>query len=165
MDQPEAKGPITMQKKMRRSDRAVAESEAKEILSRGEYGVLSTVSADGQPYGVPVSYSYAGDAIYFHCAVEGHKLDNIQANPRVSFCVVGRTEVIPADFGTHYESVIVFGSAAEVTGAEKVEGLLELVKKYSPDYIPAGLQEIEKSGAKAKVYKITVETITGKAKK
>jgi uncharacterized protein len=74
-----------MARTMRRADRAIPESEAQEILQAGEYGVLSTVSADGQPYGVPVSYSYAGDVIYFHCAVEGRKLENLSGNNKVSF--------------------------------------------------------------------------------
>jgi len=150
---------------MRKSDRAIPDSEARQILHQGEYGILSTVSAAGQPYGVPFSYSLSGDVIYIHGAVEGHMLENITANNRVSFCVVGKTEVLPAEFGTRYESVIVFGKADEVTGAEKQKGLLELVKKYSPEYIQAALQEIEKAGNDVKVFKITVEAITGKAKK
>src|SRR5512139_1817387 len=110
---------------MRKKDRAVSEDEAKGILLKGEYGILSTVSPDGQPYGVPLNYSYTGDGIYFHCAVEGHKLENIQANNKVSFCVVGQTEVLPEKFSTKYESVIVFGEASEVTGDEKHKGLIE----------------------------------------
>ena len=43
-----------------------------------------------QPYAVPLSYVFHDQCIYFHCATEGHKLDNIRANPAVSFCVVGQ---------------------------------------------------------------------------
>jgi nitroimidazol reductase NimA-like FMN-containing flavoprotein (pyridoxamine 5'-phosphate oxidase superfamily) len=150
---------------MRRKDRAIPDSEAKEILAKGEYGVLSTVSPEGQPYGVPLNYSYTGDAIYFHCAVEGHKLANMQANKKVSFCVVGKTEVLPDKFGTKYESVIVFGEAREVDGDEKQQGLVELVKKYSPGFIKEGLEYIEKGGDKTRVYKISTESITGKARR
>lgn len=60
---------------MRRKDRLLTEKEAKEILSEGEYGVLSTIGEDGYPYGVPVNYVYLNDSIYFHCAADvGHKL-------------------------------------------------------------------------------------------
>ena len=154
-----------MERKLRRTDRAISESEAHEILRTGEYGILSTVSGDGQPYGVPVSYSYTGKAIYFHCAVEGHKLDNLSSNNRVSFCVVGRTEVLPDKFATRYESAIVFGKAFEVTAEEKQAGLLELLKKYSPGFIDKGLPYIRHDGEKSRVYKIVVESMTGKAKK
>jgi nitroimidazol reductase NimA-like FMN-containing flavoprotein (pyridoxamine 5'-phosphate oxidase superfamily) len=154
-----------MERKIRRIDRAISESEAIEILQKGEYGILSTVSADGQPYGVPVSYSYTEDGIYFHCAVEGHKVDNLTGSNKVSFCVVGKTEVLPAQFGTKYESVIVFGEAFEVTAADKHKGLLELLKKYSPEFIEEGRRYIESAGGKTRVYKIVVESITGKSRK
>lgn len=154
-----------MERKIRRADRALPESAAKEILRAGEYGVLSTVSGDGQPYGVPVSYSYTGDVIYFHCAVEGHKLENLSGNNQVSFCVVGKTRVLPDKFATNYESVIVFGRAYEVTDDEKHKGLLEILKKYSPDFIDKGLRYIEGDGPKARVYKIVIEAMTGKSRK
>jgi nitroimidazol reductase NimA-like FMN-containing flavoprotein (pyridoxamine 5'-phosphate oxidase superfamily) len=154
-----------MERKIRRADRAIPDSEAKEILQAGEYGILSTVSEDGQPYGVPVSYSYTGDVIYFHCAVEGHKLDNLSGNNKVSFCVVGKTQVLPDKFATNYESVIVFGKAFEVTEDEKHAGLLEILKKYSPGFIDKGLKYIDSDSGKAKVYKIVIESMTGKSRK
>jgi uncharacterized protein len=154
-----------MDRKIRRADRAIPDSEAKEILQAGEYGVLSTMSVDGQPYGVPVSYSYAGDVIYFHCAPEGHKLENLSGNNKVSFCVVGRTQVLPDKFATNYESVIVSGTAFEVTGSEKQTGLVEILKKYSPNSIDKGLRYIAGDGDKARVYKIVIESLTGKARR
>ena len=154
-----------MTKTMRRTDRAIPDSEAQHILKAGEYGVLSTVSADGQPYGVPVSYAYTAEAIYFHCALEGHKLDNLHSNNRVSFCVVGRTQVLPNKFATNYESVIVFGTAHEVVDEEKHTGLVEILKKYSPDFLEKGERYINGDGDKARVYKIVIESMTGKARK
>ncbi len=154
-----------MERKIRRADRAIPDGETREILRAGEYGVLSTVSVDGQPYGVPVSYSYAGDVIYFHCALEGHKLENLNGNNKVSFCVVGKTRVLPEKFATNYESVIVFGKAFEVTDNEKHAGLLEILKKYSPGFIDKGLRYIEGDGRKARVYKIVIESMTGKARR
>lgn len=150
---------------MRRADRAIPDSEAQHLLRVGEYGVLSTVSADGQPYGVPVSFAYTGEAIYFHCALEGHKLENLSGNNKVSFCVVGKTQVLPDKFATNYESVIVFGQALEVTGEEKQAGLIELLKKYSPGYMEKGERYIKGDGDKAKVYKIVIESMTGKARR
>jgi hypothetical protein len=154
-----------MERKIRRTDRAITESEAKRILEKGEFGVLSTASPDGQPYGVPINYGYDGKVIYFHCAKEGHKLENLTANNRVSFCVVGRTEVLPEKFATNYESAIVFGKAFELADDEKHTGLLEIVKKYSSGFIPEGLKYIESAAHKTRVYKIVIESITGKSRK
>jgi nitroimidazol reductase NimA-like FMN-containing flavoprotein (pyridoxamine 5'-phosphate oxidase superfamily) len=146
-------------------DRVISEDAAKGILQHGEYGVLSTVSPEGQPYGVPLSYSYADGVIYFHCAPDGHKVDNFGRNARISFCVVGKTEIMAEKFETQYESAIVFGEVKELTGTAKYRGLLELVKKYSGEYLEAGQQFIEKVGGKTRVYQIEIESITGKARK
>lgn len=154
-----------MDRKIRRTDRAISDSEAKSLLEKGEFGVLSTASSEGQPYGVPVNYRYSGNVIYFHCARDGHKLENLTANNRVSFCVVGRTEILPEQFATKYESVIVFGKAFELADDEKHTGLLEIVKKYSPGFINEGLKYIENAAHKTKVFKIVIESITGKSRR
>jgi len=154
-----------MQYKMRRNDRAISESDAKELLQNGAFGILSTVSSDGQPYGVPISYCFLKNQIYFHSAIEGHKIENIKKNDKVSFCVVGKTEVLPDKFSTQYESVIVFGKAIEIEGDEKREALLELINKYSQGFIEDGLKYIDKASNKTKAYKILIKSITGKARK
>lgn len=154
-----------MQRPMRRNDRALSETQSIEILQKGEYGILSTVSADGQPYGVPVSFAFEGTALYFHCAVEGHKLENLTANPRVSFCVVGETKVLPDKFATRYESAIVFGSASELTGDEKHAGLTKLLEKYSADFMEKGEKYINSDIQKTRVFKIEIESVSGKARR
>ena len=152
-----------MNNEMRRKDRLMSDSDARELLRSGEYGILSTISSEGEPYGVPLNYSYCGDVIYFHCAKEGHKLRNMVTNKKVSFCVVGKTEVLPDKFTTKYESVIVSGEACEAAGDEKRTGLVELVRKYSPDFAREGEELIQKAGGRTSVYKIRVKEITGKA--
>lgn len=69
-------------KEVRRRDREIAPQESINILDTAEYGILSTVGNDGQPYGVPLSYVLKGDSIYFHCAISGHKLENIEHNAK-----------------------------------------------------------------------------------
>jgi nitroimidazol reductase NimA-like FMN-containing flavoprotein (pyridoxamine 5'-phosphate oxidase superfamily) len=154
-----------MQRPIRRADRALSQEQAREILVKGKYGILSTVSSEGQPYGVPVNYSYTGDVLYFHCAVEGHKLENVAANNRVSFCVVGETEILPDKFATRYESTIVFGKAFELTGKEKLSGLIEVLKKYSPGFMEKGRLYINNNIEKTRVYKIDIESFSGKARR
>lgn len=68
---------------IRDTNKQVTRDEAMEILYHGEYGVLSTVDKDGQPYGMPLHYIVLNDAIYLHCDLKGHKLDNISDNNKV----------------------------------------------------------------------------------
>lgn len=150
---------------MRREDRQITEEEALAILRQGEWGVLSTASKAQGPYGVPLSYCCLNGALYFHCAQVGRKLDDIREDERVSFCVVGKTRTLPEKFSMSYESVIVSGVAAECMGDEKATALDELIRKYSPDHLEAGFKYARESGHKAKVYKIVIHDICGKARR
>ena len=149
---------------MRRQDRRLTEEESTEILRKGEYGVLSMCSVNNEGYGIPLSYALVNQSIYFHSATEGSKLDFIRNNNKVSFCVVGRTKVMPSEFGTLYESAIAFGVISEVDGEEKREALMELVKKYSGEYIQEGIENINNNYSRVQVIKLSIESLTGKAK-
>ena len=127
---------------MRMKDRAIAETEAISILKYAEYGVLSTVNENGRPYGVPLNFCFIDNAIYFHCATEGQKIDNINYSKSVSFCAVGKTEIIPEEYTTRYESVIVSGEIEEVFDSDKQMGLEGLLHKYSADFFDQGVKYI-----------------------
>ncbi len=133
-----------------------------DLLTQAEYGIVSTVGEDGQPYGVPLNYVFKENAIYFHCALVGHKLDNIEKNPQVSFCVVGDVEVLPAEFSTNFESVVVSGVASEVKETERYNALEWLLEKYSPNFMEEGKKYIEKLDKATKVIKIEIQHMSGK---
>jgi nitroimidazol reductase NimA-like FMN-containing flavoprotein (pyridoxamine 5'-phosphate oxidase superfamily) len=147
---------------MRRQDRKMDEVQARKILEECEYGVLATADNSGQPYAVPVNYVLVGNDLYFHCATEGHKLDNLTINSKVCFTVVGGAKLLPERFSTAYESVIVYGTAGIVGDEEKTAALKALVGKYSPGYIPQGDVYIDKAKDKTKVVKIAITRLTGK---
>ena len=99
-------------REMRRQDRKLDSSDIVSALNRGEYGVLSTVTPEGKPYSIPISYAYDGNenAIYMHCTAEGgQNIDNITFQPDVCYTIVTGTEVLPGKFSTKYWSVNVFG--------------------------------------------------------
>jgi nitroimidazol reductase NimA-like FMN-containing flavoprotein (pyridoxamine 5'-phosphate oxidase superfamily) len=149
-------------RKMRRKDKEIGTDEAIRFLAGCEYGVLSTVDNDGQPYGVPLNYAYKDNCIYFHCSLTGHKIDNIDNNPKVSFCAVGDTKVLPSEFSTEYVSAVVFGVASEVQGTERYNAIVLLLEKYSPDFMEDGRKYIEKLDKVTKVIKIEIQHISGK---
>jgi hypothetical protein len=152
-------------KPVRRKDREIEASEAFNLLSTCRYGFLSTVDKDGQPYGVPMNYAYKNNSIYFHCAWSGHKIENIETNPKVSFCVVGNTNVLPDEFSIKYESAMAFGIASEVEGEERSQALLLLLEKYSPDFIEEGKNYIAQKDKATKVIKIEIDHISGKSRR
>jgi len=150
---------------VRRKEREIETHEALALLASCEYGVLSTADKDGQPYGVPLSYVFKDNCIYFHCALDGHKLENIADNPSVSFCVVGRTRVLPDSFATEYESAVAFGTAAEAKGPERMSALLLLLGKYSPEFIEEGKKYIDQKNQATKIIKIEIDHVSGKARR
>lgn len=154
-----------MFREMRRKDKQLSMEESIEILKNTEVGILSTMCENGYPYGVPLNYVYFNNSIYFHSAKKGQKLDNINRCSKVSFCVYCDVELLPDKFDTNYKSVILFGEAAEVNEEEKAEALLELIKKYSSEFVIKGKEYIDKSKNSTKVYKISIEHIAGKAQK
>ena len=94
---------------MRRKKQQLSPGACAEILRRGTSGVLAVAGDGGYPYAVPLSYVYDGQTVYFHSAKTGHKIDAVAREPRASFCVIDRDEVLPEAFTTAYRSVIVFG--------------------------------------------------------
>ena len=47
-----------MKKDMRRNEKAISRDECVQVLDTAEYGVLSTVSTDGTPYGLSLIHIF-----------------------------------------------------------------------------------------------------------
>jgi nitroimidazol reductase NimA-like FMN-containing flavoprotein (pyridoxamine 5'-phosphate oxidase superfamily) len=150
---------------MRRNDRAMQETDTRQLLETAQVGTLATVSEDHTPYAVPMSFAYVPGVIYFHCAPEGKKLNNLRHNASVCFTVADAVELLPAAFSTKYKSAIVFGRMTVIDDPEeKRQGLIALIKKYSPDYYESGLQYIDRALAKTTVLKLEISHMSGKAR-
>lgn len=156
-------------REMRRKDRKLEEKEAWALLEKGEYGVLATAQPDGGalPYATPLSYVAVEGKLYFHCALKGQKVDNLQANPQVCFCVVGATQPLyDGNFTTNYESVVVHGSAAFVQDEEeKRRVLVALCQKYLPAHMDKAEKDIRASMPATAVVCITPQEVSGKARR
>lgn len=152
---------------IRRQDRLLDEDRAREILQTAEYGVLSMVDDDEQAYGIPVNFIWDGDeAIYIHCAPEGRKLRAISKHPKVSLCAVGRVHLLPRNFTTEYESVVVFGEAhTHLSEEERMHALHLLIDKLSPDYKEIGDKYAHASFHRTEIIRIDIKCFSGKQKK
>ena len=150
---------------VRRRDRLMDESQALELLKTSEFGVLSMAGGE-QPYGLPLNYVWDGaSSIYIHCAPVGRKLEILQQNPRVSFCVVGRVRLMPGQFTTEYQSVILEGCARVGLPPEERQHALELlVGKLSPDFREIGKSYIAKSFHRTEIIRVDFSTFSGKRK-
>ena len=155
-----------MYRKMRREKQFLSKDRIVEILNRNTSGVLGVNGDDGYPYTVPLSFAYRDRKLFFHCAKEGHKLDSIKKNDKVTFCVIDEDEVIQETFDSIFRSVIIFGRARILTtDSERQYGLEAILEKYSPDFIKEGLKYIKNQWNRVCIVEIDIEHMTGKASK
>jgi hypothetical protein len=153
---------------MRRKERLLCSEDSLKLLQAARYGVMACASPDGQPYGVPLSFVFKEGKIYIHCAKEGHKIDNIRVNNKVSFTCVSEVQPVydKNNFTTYFESVIVFGHVREIQDPnERYAAMYDLCFKYLPDYMASFDEAMQRSGSRTSVYAIIPESITGKAKR
>ena len=101
----------TKDEKMRRSKQALSNEKCIEILNKNTSGVLALCGNQMEPYALPISYVYENHKIYFHCAKSGYKLDLIQENNQVSFCVIDQDVIVPEKYTTYFKSVIVLATS------------------------------------------------------
>lgn len=152
---------------LRRHAQQLPKDVALAFLSNTEEGVLSTISVDnGYPYGIAVNHVLYQGFIYIHCANEGHKMDNIQKNPKVSYFVIHKNVIDQAAYTTRFESVHVFGKASIVTEKkEKYDVLYQIAKKFTGEFVQHADREIKPSMTKTSIIKIEIEHIKGKQSK
>lgn len=144
---------------------------ALEVLDRAPYVTVSFTRPDGTPYGVPLSLVRTDEkTFYFHCALEGEKLDCIAVNPMVAMSAVSRCTptVGPKDgtFTLQYKSAMAVGKAEMVTDRdEKIEALRAISQRFLPHHMDAFDNAIARSLERTAVVKITLtEPPTGKRK-
>ena len=148
---------------MRRKKQLLSKEVTEEILKKGQNGVLGVSGDDDYPYALPLSYVYENGKLYFHCANDGHKIDGLSRNNKVSFTVVDEDQIVPEKFTTYFRSVIIFGKARVVLEETLKRYALELfVRKYSSGYEKEGADEINKDFKTVCVVEITIEHMSGK---
>lgn len=156
---------------MRRKRQEMNFADTLELLREGDYGILSVHGDDDYPYTIPINYVFLEEgldgsaekgALYFHCALDGHKINAVHRNPKASFCVVEQHDVVPERFATTYRSAVAFGQLHIVSQDEMRDAVYKLTKKFDPKAHETILAEIEKDGPRCAVLELRVEHMTGK---
>ena len=151
-------------RKMRRFKQEILIEECIEILKNEKRGVLSVIGDDGYPYGVPLNHYYDPDtdAIYFHGAKEGHKIDAIKNNNKVSYCVYEKGVKRENHWSYDVRSVIVFGKMELITDLNECKKIAsDIWWKFGEDENELK-DELERSLSRVMCLKLNIEHITGK---
>ena len=147
---------------IRRKERALTEEKALEVMQNALFATISCIAPDGQPYGVTVSHAVENRTIYFHCAMQGFKVDCFAAHPQVCVSAVEQAQTNAPKLTVNYRSAVAFGAIRVAEGEEAVHGLRVIGQKFTPAHMPAVEDCIEKSMGRTRIYAIDIERITGK---
>ena len=142
----------------------LSEEECLSILKKELRGVLSVNGDHGYPYGMPLDHYYNEEdgCLYFHSGKNGHRLDALKADDKVSYCVLceeGRKE---GDWALVFKSVIVFGRMEIVEDQQLIADICRrLSYKFTDDeaYIEG---EIARSLPATILLRLRIEHLSGK---
>ena len=153
-----------MFRNMRRFKQQISVEECKELLRNEKRGVLSVIGDDGYPYGIPLNHYYDEDAnaIYFHGAKEGHKVDAIKKCDKVCYTVYEKGVKKEDHWSLNVRSVVIFGKASFINDLnECLEICKKLWTKFSGTYEELQ-KELENAGPRVMCMKVDIEHMTGK---
>ncbi len=148
---------------MRRKEKEITnKKKILDIISRAQVCYLG-MSKNNMPYVIPINFGYYKDTIYFHCALEGEKIDVLKENPHV--CMVFNVDnklinnIAQDDWTMYYRSVIAYG---------KVEFIMDIAKRQKAinimfhHYGGIDYPLPEPVLAKTMFLKVKIEKMTGK---
>jgi len=155
-----------MFEKMRRADRELSQDQCLEIISANNTGFLSLSNPDGYPYGIPMSYMFYENALYFHCAKEGKKLDLISKSNKACFSVISKNDILPDSFATNYQSAIVFGDISKIDHEQqKNDILMKFGAHFGCKDTALIAKYVEAKGPPCDVLRLSIVHMTGKMRK
>ncbi|MCJ7715795.1 MAG: pyridoxamine 5'-phosphate oxidase family protein [Anaerolineales bacterium] len=144
----------------------------KEIIDRNELDQIIHNSLichlscclDNQPYLVPLSFGYDGDAVYFHTALKGKKIEILAVNPQVCLGFEQEIELVTdpnlaCNWTFHFRSVIAYGSAEKLTEPiSRSKAINQIMLHYSD----VDWEFSEKDLSKTILWRVKLDEITGK---
>ncbi len=151
---------------MRRNEREIQDQQVCwDVLAQTEFGVLSVAGDDGYPYGIPLNHVVIDGAIYFHGALQGHKIDAIRRDNKACYTVThgpleGKDHIPPDTLGT-YQSVVIFGRVTELPPEQRLAPLIALCRRYVPERVE-NKPYFDKYMPSLNILKLEVEHISGK---
>jgi nitroimidazol reductase NimA-like FMN-containing flavoprotein (pyridoxamine 5'-phosphate oxidase superfamily) len=149
---------------MRRKDKEIKDKKIIEQLLSGS-DICRIAMIDGnRPYVVPLNYGYDGNALYFHSASSGKKIDILKQNSRVCFEIEYYNEIIrdeiPCEWTTKYRSLIGYGTVEFITVHEEKKKGLDLIMAH---YGKTGANAYKDNHIEnILILKLTIEEISGK---
>ena len=151
----------------RRADREITDpAEHARILKAGKYAIIAMADAN-EPYIVTLNYGYdAPNArLYFHCAIEGLKLDILTRNENVCATVIEDHGYRVGECEHAFSSLVIRGKMRLVADLDdKKHGLDVLLRHLEPDPDPIRARNIKDDASydKVGILRLDIEMMSGK---
>jgi len=152
---------------LRRREKEITDPEQmRAIVASGRFAAVA-LCMDGEPYVVTMNHGWdpEEEALYFHCALEGRKIDYIVAGGRACATVVEDHGYREGECDHAYRSVVMRGSIEVVRDLdEKKHGLQVLLDHQEKEPAPIRERTLPDDAAyeKVGVLRMRVEEMTGK---
>jgi len=137
-----------------------------DVLKKGQYASVALSEKD-KPYIVTMNYGYDEDkkALYFHCALQGLKLNILSQNPSVCATVMEDNGYKMDECSHAYRSVVFWGTLEVVKELEEKKYGMEVMFRHletNPDPIRERNFKSERDYNKVNILRLNIEEITGK---
>ena len=152
---------------MNRLDKEITDStEINGILRQGKFTTIG-LCRDGEPYVVTLSYGFdaARNALYFHCAAKGLKLDFVRTNPNVCATVVDDRGYVQGECSHKFRSVVLWGVMTKVEDLEEKEHAVRVMQNHletDPEAVrrksPIDTESLQDTG----FLRLDIHEVTGK---
>jgi len=152
---------------MSKKEREITEQNTlMEILRQGKYVVIS-MCRDNEPYVVTLNYGYDENrnALYFHCAQKGLKLDFINHNSNVCATVIEDRGYKMGECSHGYRSVVFWGRMCEIKDLPEKKhaiGVLLAHLEDDPDKVRERSLKSEEVYKDVGILRLDIMEITGK---
>ena len=143
---------------MRRTEREITDVDFMHQVLNDAQEIYIAMNAEGAPYVLPVNHVFHDGCIFFHCALEGRKLDLLKADSRIAFSTA--VDIAVDKTTTRYRSVCGTGIAELVDDPERKNEILKVIaaRFKAPCVFPVSPQKFAITGMVC----IRIATLTGK---
>jgi nitroimidazol reductase NimA-like FMN-containing flavoprotein (pyridoxamine 5'-phosphate oxidase superfamily) len=155
---------------LNKADREITDpGELKRLLNQGKFATVAMCRKD-EPYIVSMNYGYdqAEQALYFHSAPQGLKLEFIRENPRVCATIIDDRGYRPGRCEHHYSSLVIAGTMTVLQELEEKKRAMQVLLRHleaDPEPIRRRNLSDDRVYQRVALLKLSIEAMRGKSGK
>lgn len=152
---------------MRRNDREIKDpAEIRQVLKQGTFATIA-LCRENEPYLVTLSYGFdpGRNALYFHCAPKGLKLDFLAQNPQACATVIEDHGYVQTECDHHYRSVVLWGVLSPAQDLAEKRHAVEVMQNHletDPQIVRTKTPVTDASLARVVILRLTIGESSGK---